>query len=443
MLPVCLLLAATAPLLVGAGAERPCADELLRTKAIALLRDSRRKDGPSHEQVVESLARGGPEVIDPLLDLLRDRRLPPTSEGERPQTLSLPQREMILGALARWSPRVVLANMELRVAVEPTEANRVAALYVYSSHGVARNFPRLLELAGGPPNPETEAVTLTAEEADALRSATTRILTRHPGGFRELAPALERASADELRPLLFAIGDTGDPCAVAVLGPLLARHPELAPITISQARRVGASSDAHANRALADAVRPYLASERTELASAAARALGELGDASAAPDLVAMLSTGDPALAESSHWALRRLSRLDFGLRLEAWSAWLASEREWWDLEAPQRLEELVRGSRATRLAAVATVGARTWQRHEATESVLAVLWDNDPLLRESACHALGQLASPTALPRLVEALADPELRVSAAARGALVSIVGTSLPEAPDECRKLLHLEN
>ena len=443
MLPACLFLAVAAPFLAGTLAEPSRTDETLRAQAIAVLRDSRRKDGPRHEQVVERIVRGGPEVIDPLLDVLRDRRLPPLAEGDRPQTMSLPQREMILAALARWSPRVVLANIEARIAAEPTEANRVAALHVYSSHGVARNFSRLLELAGGTADPGADAQPLTAEEADALRSATARILARDPRGFRELASALERASPDELRPLLFAIGDTGDACSVAVLGPVLARHPELAPITISQARRVGASSDPSANRALADAVRPYLASARTELASSAARTLGELGDSSAAPALVEMLTSPDAARAESAHWALRRMSRLDFGLRREAWVAWLASEREWWELEAPQRLDELVKGSRATRLAAVATVGARTWQRHEATESVLAVLWDNDPLLRESACHALGQLASPTALPRLAEALADPEPRVSAAARGALVSIVGTSLPEAPDECRKLLHLEN
>ncbi len=442
MFPVLFFLAATAPLLAGAGAERPDADEVLRTKTAVLLRDSRRKNGPTHEQVVESIARGGPEVIDPLLDLPRDRRLPPTAEGERPQNLSLPQRELLLAALSRWSPRVVLANMEVRIASESTEANRVAALYVYSSRGVAHNFPRLLELAGGAPDSKTGPATLTADESDALRSATTRIPVRHPDGFRELARALERASADGLRPVLFAMGDTGEPCAIAVLGPLLARLPELAPITISQTRRVGASFDAHANRALADSLRADPATERTELAFAAARSLGELGDAAAAPTLVAMLSTQDPALAESAPWALRRLSRLDFGLRLEAWSARLASEREWWDLEAPQRLEELVLGSRATRLAAVAMVGARTWQRHEATETVLAMLRDNDPLLCESACHALGQLASLMALPRPVEALAEPGPRVSAAAHGALVSIEGTQLPEAPEEWRKLLHLE-
>lgn len=443
MLAAWTLVALTAPFLALARPDRSRTDETVGARAIAVLRDSRRKDGPSHEQVVERIVRGGPEVIDSLLDVLRDRRLPPLAEGERPQTLSLPQREMILASLTHWSPRVVLANMESRVAAEPTEANRVAALYVYSSHGVARNFSRLLELAGSTQALGADAEPLTAEEADALRSATARILGREPRGFREFASALERASLDELRPLLFAIGDTGDPCGVAVLAPVLVRHPELASIVISQARRVGASIELRANDELSDVVRPYLTSTRAELAAAAARALGELGDSSVAPALVEMLTASDAALAESAHWALRRMSRLDFGPRREAWAAWLASEREWWDLDAPQRLDELVRGSRATRLAAVATVGARTWRRHEATEGVLAVLWDNDPLLREAACHALGQLASPTALPRLVETLADPEPRVSAAARGALVSIVGTNVPDAPDECRRVLHLEN
>ena len=416
--------------------------EDVRTKAIAVLRDSRRREGPSHEAVVERLARSGPEVIDPLLDLLRDRKLPPQAELERPQTLSEPQREMILATLSRWSPRAVLANMDARVELDPSEQSRVAALYVYASLGSARHLDHVLELAA-PRQVDAEAVSeLSADEADALRTAVARILRRDDAGFRGLPKLMGRARADAVRPLLFALGDTGDSCAVPALGSSLQTHPELAAIAISQARRVGASQDESANRALADAVRPHLASDRPELASAAARTLGELGDAASAPLLVELLDSGVPALAESAHWALRRLSRLDFGLRHESWVAWLASERQWWSDEAPERIEELVRGSRATRLAAVASVGARTWRRHEAAGEVLAALWDNDPLLREAACHALGQLGAPLALRRLVETLSDPDPRVSRAARGALMAIVGTSLPESPEECRKALHIE-
>lgn len=441
MLPV-LLLWLLAPSEPGAcGEVRAREEESIRTRAIAVLRESRAKDGPSHAAVVEQLARSGPDVIDPLLDLLRDRRIPALAADQRVQTLSVPQREMILDALSRWSARAILANVDARVAVDASEQNRVAALYVYSSHGSSRHFARLLELAGATPaqaHPEEE---LSAEEADALRSATARILGRDASGFTALAKPLQQASAAELRPLLFALGDTGDSCAVPLLAPALTRHPELAAIVLSQARRVGSCFDAEANRRLAQAARPYLAAEREDLASAAARTLGELGDGASAQELIAALGSVSPQLAESAHWALRRMSRLDFGPRTEAWNAWLASEREWWESDSARRIDELVRGSRATRLAAVASVGARTWRRHEAAEAVLSVLSDNDPLLRESAAHALGQLASPVAIPRLVEALTDPEPSVSAAARGALVAIVGTHLPEAPDECRKVLHL--
>jgi len=417
------------------------AQEDLRGRAISILRESRRKDGPSHEEVVERLARCGPEVIDALLDILRERLLPPPTPEERLQTLSVPQREMILAALARWSARSILANVEARVDSDPSEASRIAALYVYASHGGGRHFSRLLELAGETAHDGARTQELTAGEAEALRCATARILARDTSALAALGPALAKATPDELRPLLFALGDSGDACAVPLLPGVLARHPELAPIVLSQARRVGASFDAAQNRDLAQAIRPYLQAEREELASAAARALGELGDATAAPELVLALSSGKTQLAESAHWALCRLSRLDFGQRSDGWNAWLASEREWWDGESPARVAELVRGSRATRMAAVTAVGARTWRRPEAADALLAVLWDNDALLRESACHALGQLAAPGAVPRLVETLSDPEPRVAAAARSALVAIVGTGLPEAPDECRKALHL--
>jgi len=436
---VWLALCCVAPCL---GSALPSQETSARTQAVAILRDSRRKDAPSEDVVVERLARCGLAIVDPLLDPLRERKLPPLAESDRAQTLSVPQRELILGALGRWSPRAILPNVEARVAADPSEASRVAALYVYSSHGSGRHLSHLFELAAEPVAPSPQESDLSADEADALRFAVARILERDTAGFRELSGIVQRARAEDLRPLLFALGDTGDACAIPALTLALRQHPQLASLAISQARRVGTSFDAAANRALADAVRPYLAAERAEDASAAARELGELGDPEAAKALLTMLGSSEPQLQESAHWALRRMSRLDFGARKEPWSAWLASEREWWDVEAPARIEELVRGSRATRLAAVASVGARTWRRHEAAEALLAALWDNDPLLREAACHALGQLSSPLALPRLVELLADSDPRVVSAARAALLAIVGTRLPDSPEECRKVLHIE-
>jgi len=114
--------------------------------------------------------------VDPLLDLLRERKLPPLAESDRPQTQSVPQRELILGALGRWSPRAILPNVEARVAVDASEASRVAALYVYSSHGFGRHLPRLFELAAEPVAPSPQEPDLSADEADALRAAVARIL---------------------------------------------------------------------------------------------------------------------------------------------------------------------------------------------------------------------------------------------------------------------------
>ncbi|MBM3989935.1 MAG: HEAT repeat domain-containing protein [Planctomycetes bacterium] len=440
MLALGLTLLSIAPWASGPDPLREGAVDV-RTTAIAVLRDSRRREGPSHEVVVERLVRCGTEVLDPLLDLLCERKLPALCEPERAQTLSEPQREMIVAALSRWSARAVLANMDARVELDPSEPIRVAALYVYGSHGSARELDHVLELATLQPALPDGATDLSADLAEALRTAVARILGRDERGFRDLSRVIGRAGADQARPILFALGDTGNACSIPALASAMSIHPELAAIAISQARRVGASMDHEANGALSSAVRPHLGAARVELASAAARTLGELCDAASAQRLVELLDAAEPALAESAHWSLRRMSGLDFGPCREAWVAWLASEREWWNGEASERIDELVRGSRATRLAAVASVGARTWRRHEAALALVAALRDNDPVLREAACHALGQLGAPLSLPHLVETLSDSDPRVSRAAREALESIAGTNLPDTAEECARALHI--
>ena len=278
-------------------------------------------------------------------------------------------------------------------------------------------------------------VVLASVLLTAVLGAALMVVTR---GQSAMAEGHLHARADQARPILFALGDTGNACTIPALASALSIHPELAAIAISQARRVGASMDHEANGALSSAVRPHLCAARVELASAAARTLSELCDAASAQRLVELLDAAEPALAESAHWSLRRMSGLDFGPRREAWVAWLASEREWWNGEASERIDELVRGSRATRLAAVASVGARTWRRHEAALALVAALRDNDPVLREAACHALGQLGAPLSLPHLVETLSDSDSRVSRAAREALA---GTNLPDTAEECARALHI--
>lgn len=409
--------------------------------AVALLRASRAKDGPSTDEVVARLHGLGAAALEPLLDLLIARRIPPLVEGERLQTLSVPQRDMILATLARWSPRSSLTKIEARLSTENSPAVRLAAIYVYSAVGEARDLARIGQLALGSEPDAAQPAELSEDLASAVRTAHAAILRRDPSGFRWLRAEIDRAPACMQVPVLFAVGDTRDPCGIDVLARVLAFHPQLADMVVAQARLLGRSCDAEANRALAQEVRPYLDNERVELACAAIRSLGELGDDDLAPRLVQLLESDRPAIADSAHWALRRLSRLELPKQAGPWKAWLRSEQDWWANDSERLIVGLTRGSRATRVQSVAALGSRTWRRTELALEVAAALADKDPLVREQACSALGQLGSPVVSEALINALEDETAKVRVAARAALAAIHSRALPEDPAACREALHL--
>ena len=434
-------LTALAPLDASARAEPSCRIEQDTTRkvAIALLRASRRRDGPCHDEVVRRLVGLGSEAVELLLDLLVDRRIPALVTGDAPQTLSVPQRAMILDAFCRSSRSDVVNRIETRVAGSSDEAPRIAALYVYSALGGERSLPRLLELSLPAQGLAEEG--LSPQLADALREAHAEILTREPKAHRSMPKLLERATPSQRRAMLFALGETADPCALPSFAEMLRRHPELSDLVISQALRVGASADSAVNESVGELVRPSLRSARASLVAASARLLGNIDHAPSAPDLVALLDHEELQVQESAHWALRRMSGLDLGPRSVAWNAWLASEQDWWNEEGPLRLEQLKLGSRATRLAAVDACGAHTLGRSRLAAAVTSALFDNDATVRGKACDALGQLGSPVASGGLLQALSDPTPAVSEAARRALQQIHGAPLPVSSEDCRAHLHL--
>jgi HEAT repeat protein len=438
-----LLLALSAPLMARstAGSEPLCLEEhgSARRVAIALLRSSRRREGPSHEEVARSLAGLGSEGIEICLDLLAARKIPPLVENDAAQTLSVPQRAMILDSLARGARSDILIRMESRVASNSDEATRIAALYVYSALGGERQLPRLSELSRAETGDGEEG--LSADLAEALREAHARILEREPQSHRSMPKLLLRATSSQRRAMLFALGETSDPCALPGFAEVLRRHPECADLVISQALRVGASADDAVNETFAELVRPHLRDSRAALISASARLLGSIDDFTSASELVPLLDHAEEQVRESAHWALRRMSRLDFGARSAAWSAWLASELDWWGSEGRTRIEQLTLGSRSTRIAAVDACGSHTLGRSRLATALQDALSDNDALLRAKACDALAQLASPVALGGLLLALDDREPSVSDAARAALERIHGSPLPASSAECRRVLHL--
>jgi len=417
-------------------ALRPNSPPLVHFRIVRALRDSRDGDAPPSEQIVASLAEPGTAALAPLLDILVDQRLPALLPTEREQMLSVPQRGLLLAALARGSSHAPIPAIESRLEIEPTVGVRIAALHVYSEMGDAHHLGRVLELALS--EQETE---LDPRLEPPLRATVSRILVRDPGGFRTLGSVIAGARAELRTALVFALGATRDPRGVDALAHLLAFHPELAGVAVAQVRQLGRSCDPVANRRLAEEIRPHLGSERAELCCAAARALGELGDAASVPRMIELLEAPSPSVRDSALWALRRSSRLAYPALQEIWRRWYEAEQKWWETQAPRELERAARGNRSDRLQALQALSERTLHREELAARIAELLSEDDEVVRRLACDALGRLGSPAGSDEILRALRDAEEGVRLAARSALSSIHEVELPEDPEDCRRLLRL--
>lgn len=415
--------------------------DVTRETLIAALRASRAPEGPEHADVVATIQSLGSTAIPAMLELLVQRRVPALAPGEKPQTLSQPQRDMLLAGFALWSPRATIDAIEARIAAAPGPNERIAGIYVYAALGQGAHLERVIELALAPEQHELPPERLPKDFEKAVRESFARILTRDPQGYRNLRTTIERAPACLHRPMVFALGDTRDSCGIEPLALVLAFHAELAPLVIGQARLLGRSADDTANHTLAKEVRPYLESERVELACAAARSLGELGDDESVAKLLEMLDSPLKPVVDSAHWALRRLSGLNLPPLPGPWRASLASDQLWWDTEATQVLQALVVGTPPERLAAVGSLDGRPWRRAELAREVVATLEDESEVVRLKACAVLAQLGSPAATEGLIGALSDESEAVAQAALKALTSIHGRVLSAEPSEVRSALHL--
>jgi HEAT repeat protein len=146
--------------------------------------------------------------------------------------------------------------------------------------------------------------------------------------------------------------------------------------------------------------------------------LGALGDLRAAEPLVQYMGLGTPAsdsdnLPGARPWALDAGVEVGRALRLlkacDARAALAAA------------LNSQVAHQRAA--AALALAG---WGDAQDVNAIQTLLGDPEPVVREAAVTALGELREPAAIDALKEALSDPDARTAAAAERALQQIVTT-----------------
>lgn len=118
---------------------------------VRLLRDSRVPQGRAVGFFEAGLAEVAPDSVPTLVRILVERSVPGLDDGEQPQTLSGPQLELIMQALAGADPAVLLAEIPaLVVQEESTPEQRAAAVRLVALAGDSDQLVQVLNLTANP-----------------------------------------------------------------------------------------------------------------------------------------------------------------------------------------------------------------------------------------------------------------------------------------------------
>lgn len=406
---------------------RPAVWDADEQAAIQCLRGLRQKERPGDDELARRLSRAGDRLGPFFFDILATRRVPALGETEAPQVLSEVQERVILLALACLDRALLLAHVELALAVETTVPRRHAALGCIGAVGRANDLPALFDLALA--NPEAQP---DPHLRAALRRAVTSVCKRDARAIEQLV-TLRRVTNPVLLPdLVRAAGDTHDPRALAYLSEIAYWYEDLALDVMSQVPAVGPSGDEGIDQAMRVRLRSYLDERQVAHCRSAITGLTALGDQEAIGALIPLLESQNAGLVQSAHWALRQLTGLLLPAEAKAWERWHQSELFWLVRFKPQELQRLRNHDPAYVASALSQLLAHPLAHRELASALPDLLQNRAPSLRILACRALAQVDAKEAVEKLVWALEDTQPDVVAAAHDALCRLTDLELPAEP-----------
>lgn len=400
--------------------------EILRIAAI--LRLSRREDSPGRVELVRGLVKQNAQTIDALLDLLTAGRVPKVREEQRRQLLSEPQTELVLGALGELEAKRVRAACERRLTGQSSVAECKALVLALGASGDAGSLERMLR-RWRPRDGGEFPVMDHRVWAKALQLLLARDRTAH-----DVAAARWREARPEIaRGLIEACGELRDPAALPLVASMLEKDGgDLATLAMGQVVRIGRSFEPGMDERVCEALRSRCDPTFPNQCQMALQALGELRDLTTLARCIEWLDGDDQGVRQSALWALRRATGVELEPKSETWRRWFADQEKTLE-SAPRRITpKLDSKDLATVVQGLRELAVLRIERPLVASWIEPVLKRAEPGLRAQACEALGDLDERTMVPALREVLADPDHRVVAAARAALVKLTGRDA--APDE---------
>lgn len=395
----------------------------------ACLRASRRAgEGASGPIVarITHLPPPVPPVVDGLFEILIQGRVPKVTADDAPQKLSVPQRALVLGALARLPSTQVREALEARLLLPVKDVEtRTAVVDVLGVVGDAHDLARLGGLSARDTSGE-----LLRDSKTSLQTAYAGILRRDAHAFAQVASLLAGKDVHAAQVLLFAMSDLRDRRVLGSFYEVAHTRPDLAQTAIALVPRLANTNDVEVAHEFAAWLRSAVDPNRKEWTRAVYAALGTLDEGDACPALIGSLDSDDKGLRDAAWGALRKISGLSLQADRQPWENWFEQESTWFETTRSEQRTNLASENMAEVVAALRSYCEHRLFKRELTRDLLPMLDSQEPVMRELACQTLGQIRSPAAVRGLLEVLSDPEPSVQKAAREALHMILGTEIPE-------------
>lgn len=350
--------------------------------------------------------------------------------GNSKRALDEAQEAAVLASFARLGRADVLAFLAGLVELGPQVGDRVAALRILGEMGRKEDLD-LMNRLGRPP--EGRSI-VKKPVREAFADAFGRMLARDPAGMRgRLGVEFKRLHPSFAAPVVATIGRDPSFAGLRTLTGLLGTIPGTDAFVLVEIGRLGELLPHPLEPAVLDAVRPYLAGDDPRLLVEACATVGRLEDRDAVPPLTLLLQHRDANVRRTACEALVEITGKRLDAQPEEWEEWYRKSLHWWTRVAPGQFRTLRSGTPAEVTRVVFELSKKHYHRHLLTEPLAPLLKRSEPDLVVLTCAALGQLASPGAIPALTDCLAEhPDEEAKTAAWRALRRVTNRSLgPDA------------
>lgn len=406
-----------------------CAAVDVTAEVWSILLPSARGPEPTVDVLAGRLARLGEAGVVPIVSvLLGEAEEPDVAHDVHPRAIDL--RLAVLESALRRLPRGPVLDALTARAGAPSDADRrILIVSTLASIGGRDALERALAVAGGLDPIQYERAFVRAP----LEHALVRFAGDERSAITALGRALDLARGGWAAALARAVGDARRPEAGAILVRNLGRDPRLDVELVRGLGRCAAFSPSVYDTRTLERLRQGLLARDAELVHATMEALAEVGDADAAPALVAALEDADATTVFVARRALETLAGGAHGTDAASWSAYVEAEFEWRASRFPALCEMLADDD----IQHVAAVAGELLQHRLLRVRIASVLRPRlaavEPESRALVARLAGQLGARNAVPWLADLAQDVEPAVRDAAVASLATLTGLD-PTSPAE---------